>query len=138
MTDEQKQDAWLLIKEKDQYARPSSEYSVVDEMPDSVSSLKNSTIENLRAAGKSAAHATERAQAAKKKTALPPGAIKAELPSALEPELATLVDGPPTDPEEWIYEIKFDGYRMLTRIDGGESRSLPATEMTGRRNCLIW
>src|SRR6185312_8644456 len=27
---EEKQDAWLLIKEKDQYARPSSEYSVVD------------------------------------------------------------------------------------------------------------
>ena len=32
-TEEQRQEAWLLIKEKDQYARPSSEYSVVDEMP---------------------------------------------------------------------------------------------------------
>lgn len=32
-------------------------------------------------------------------------------------ELATLVDGPPERPEEWIYEIKFDGYRILARVD---------------------
>ncbi len=35
----EKQQPWLLIKEKDDYARPAAEFSVVDEMPDSVASL---------------------------------------------------------------------------------------------------
>src|SRR4051794_2335121 len=121
---EQKQDVWLLIKEKDEYARPSGEFSVVDEMADSVSSLKTPTTGGSRESqGEATTGApTERAQAAQKKTALPVNATKAELPSTLEPELATLVDAPPDDPEEWIWEIKFDGYRLLTRIDGGEVR----------------
>ncbi|MEO6561433.1 MAG: DNA ligase D [Nitrosospira sp.] len=51
---------------------------------------------------------------------LPGNAVKADLPPALQPQLATLVDGPPNDPAEWTYEIKFDGYRLLTRIDGGK------------------
>ena len=49
---------------------------------------------------------------------LPGNTIKADLPLTLQPQLATLVDGPPSDPAEWTYEIKFDGYRILTRIDG--------------------
>ena len=53
---------------------------------------------------------------------MPAGAVKAGLPLMLEPELATLVDGLPNDPAEWIYEIKLDGYRLLTRIDGKEIR----------------
>jgi bifunctional non-homologous end joining protein LigD len=50
---------------------------------------------------------------------LPGRAVKADLPSTLQPQLATLVNGPPNNPSEWLYEIKFDGYRILTRIDGG-------------------
>lgn len=46
----------------------------------------------------------------------PRGAVPAELPAALEPQLATLVDRP--RPGKWIYEIKFDGYRMLARVGG--------------------
>jgi bifunctional non-homologous end joining protein LigD len=47
----------------------------------------------------------------------PQGAVPAELPGALEPELATLVQKPPTA-GSWLYEIKFDGYRMLARVAG--------------------
>ena len=36
---EPRQDAWLLIKEKDEFARPAAEFSVTDEMPDSVAKL---------------------------------------------------------------------------------------------------
>ena len=36
-------------------------------------------------------------------------------------ELATLVDTPP-DGEEWIHEVKFDGYRLLGQISGGVAR----------------
>lgn len=38
------------------------------------------------------------------------------LPESLEPELATLVGKAP--PGDWLYEIKFDGYRMLARVGG--------------------
>jgi bifunctional non-homologous end joining protein LigD len=47
---------------------------------------------------------------------LPAAARPAELPASLEPELATLVDKPPAG--AWLYEIKFDGYRMLARVGG--------------------
>src|SRR5688500_18691427 len=47
----------------------------------------------------------------------PTGAVAFEdLPAALEPQLATLVGSPPSG--RWIYEIKFDGYRMLARVGG--------------------
>ncbi|HVE51863.1 MAG TPA: DNA ligase D [Ramlibacter sp.] len=46
--------------------------------------------------------------------------MPAELPASLEPELATLVDRPL--PGDWLYEIKFDGYRMLARVDGRDVR----------------
>jgi bifunctional non-homologous end joining protein LigD len=116
---EQKQDAWLLIKEKDIYARPSSEYSVVDEMPDSVSRLKALTLgESAELQGKDVNHTVdEETRVTKNKAALPSDAVKRKLPKSLEPELATLVDAPPGDPEEWVFEIKFDGYRLLARID---------------------
>ncbi len=41
-----------------------------------------------------------------------------ELPALIKPQLATLFEGLPPRPDEYIYEIKFDGYRMLTRIQG--------------------
>lgn len=46
----------------------------------------------------------------------PSGAEPADLPAALQPELATLVDRAPAG--AWVWEIKFDGYRMLARIEG--------------------
>ncbi|MBP0595581.1 DNA ligase D [Paraburkholderia sp. LEh10] len=44
------------------------------------------------------------------------GAVEANLPATLKPQLATLVDSAPAG-EDWLYEIKFDGYRVLARID---------------------
>ncbi|HVT37202.1 MAG TPA: DNA ligase D, partial [Nevskiaceae bacterium] len=40
----------------------------------------------------------------------------------LEPQLATLVDAAPGDEAGYVYEIKFDGYRVLASIDGGKAR----------------
>ncbi|MDU9027769.1 DNA ligase D [Pseudomonas mediterranea] len=45
---------------------------------------------------------------------------KERLPERLPPQLATPVEQPPSG--EWRYEVKFDGYRLLTRIEGGEVR----------------
>jgi bifunctional non-homologous end joining protein LigD len=47
----------------------------------------------------------------------------AELPPALEPELATLVDQAPTG-DDWLHEIKLDGYRILARLEGGRAQLL--------------
>ncbi|RMO89120.1 ATP-dependent DNA ligase [Pseudomonas syringae pv. philadelphi] len=65
--------------------------------------------------------ATGKAKAVKAKAATPKQATsKAAFPEAFSPQLATLVDAPPAG--EWLYEIKFDGYRMLTRIQHDEVR----------------
>ncbi|MEP7056729.1 MAG: DNA ligase D [Caldimonas sp.] len=45
------------------------------------------------------------------------------MPATLAPELATLVSSVP-EGDDWAYEIKFDGYRILARIDGTEVRML--------------
>jgi bifunctional non-homologous end joining protein LigD len=45
--------------------------------------------------------------------------LKPTLPTQYDPELATLVKVPPSG-EEWLHEIKFDGYRFGCRIDGGK------------------
>jgi len=103
---DEKQDAWLLLKERDQFVRPASEFSVVDEMPDSVAALPPPA---------GAAGPGETSGALE-------GAKRAALPAKIAPELATLVDGPPNTGDDWIYEIKFDGYRMLARVDAAGAR----------------
>jgi bifunctional non-homologous end joining protein LigD len=45
-------------------------------------------------------------------------AVKAAMPEKVKPMLATLVDEPFDDPE-WMYEIKWDGYRALSYISNG-------------------
>lgn len=46
-------------------------------------------------------------------------AKKAKFPEGIKPMLATLVDKPFDDPD-WVYEIKWDGYRALAFINNGE------------------
>lgn len=50
-----------------------------------------------------------------------PGAKKAKFPAGIEPQLATLVDDVPRG-AEWVHEIKYDGYRALCEVQGGEAR----------------
>ena len=95
----EKQAAWLLIKEKDSYARAAASYSVVDELPASVKALGPASRHNL-----------------------PAEALPSALPPSLAPQLATLVADAPPDAAEWLYEIKFDGYRMLVRNDAAGAR----------------
>jgi bifunctional non-homologous end joining protein LigD len=48
-------------------------------------------------------------------------AEKRDLPATIGPQLATLVDKPPTG-ADWLHEIKFDGYRIIARLDRGQVR----------------
>jgi bifunctional non-homologous end joining protein LigD len=97
---EEKQPPWLLIKEHDEFERPADEFNLVEEMPDSVKDLGAPTA--------STSEALPLANTGK----------KADLPEIFSPQLATLVDKPPTDLSDWLFELKFDGYRILARIEG--------------------
>jgi bifunctional non-homologous end joining protein LigD len=46
------------------------------------------------------------------------------LPDRIPPQLATLVDAPPNG-AGWVYEIKLDGYRILSRIERGDTWGRP-------------
>lgn len=47
-------------------------------------------------------------------------ATKAKFPETFKPMLATLVDKPFDDPD-WVYEIKWDGYRAIALLNGSEA-----------------
>ena len=66
------------------------------------------------------------------------GARKSKLPAFVRPQLATLVDSVPQG-DEWLHEIKFDGYRILCRIDNKRAKFLTreAQDWTGRFGALV-
>ena len=138
---EERGDPWLMIKEKDEFVRPASEFSVVDEAPDSV--MGAAAAARAKPAGKAPpakkivakAAAPEMAAAVDGIASAPPGktakrpkakaaaaphpsAKKAALPGTFAPQLATLVNAPPGDHADWRFEIKWDGYRLLARVEG--------------------
>lgn len=98
---DEKKEAWLLIKERDETARPADDYSVIDAQPDSVAKLETPPDKTPEKGGPH------------------PNAPTAALPAELKPQLATLVSAPPDYAlsRDWIYEVKFDGYRLLARVD---------------------
>jgi len=49
------------------------------------------------------------------------GAVKREMPAKLEPMLATLGSSPPAG-TDWLYEVKWDGYRALCFLEDGKVR----------------
>lgn len=86
------QEQWLLVKKDDEHADP--ERDIVAERPESV--LGSGTLAEVEAAG------TE------------------PVPERVAPMLCQLVDEPPAG-DQWLHELKLDGYRMLCRVDHGEA-----------------
>jgi bifunctional non-homologous end joining protein LigD len=115
-----KQEQWFLIKHQDGAAKPESDYDVVAAEPDSVLSDRTIVAKASKASRTAKPKTIKKpaAPAPKGKSAQLTGAHKAKLPEQLKPELATLVEKAPEG--EWSYEIKFDGYRIMARIDHGE------------------
>ena len=122
-----KQPPWLLIKDRDAEARPRP-YSVTDALPDSVGPSDQD--EDARAAPASppgaltppsnTACATPDAPDKAKRTLANPSPHAARLsalPIDLAPQLAQARSAPPEDAAAWQWEMKFDGYRLLARVD---------------------
>ena len=112
--DGEKQVAWLLIKEHDEHERPSLDYDITMALPDSVCTPGNEQVTPVKRAVTAVAKKVK-APATDQHAKLPAGAFKASLPVKLSPQLATLADAPP-EHGEWLYELKFDGYRLMARL----------------------
>ena len=132
-------DNWLLIKERDELAHDDSDHNAVDSELDSVASGRSmdeiaagskvwhsnrgkNGAKNGASAGNGAAKPKVTAKSASKPAATAKRSKKkpgAKLPAFVSPQLATLVDAPPSG-SEWLHEIKYDGYRAVTAIAGGE------------------
>jgi bifunctional non-homologous end joining protein LigD len=128
---------WLLFKARDDEARPEAEYDVTVARPESV-------ISGHRLPGEEAKpdKRTRRAEKSRhvsrvvKRSAqkLPPG--REPLPDFVQPQLATLVNEPPQG-EHFLSEIKFDGYRALSRIERISSKK-PRAVTLHTRNGNDW
>jgi bifunctional non-homologous end joining protein LigD len=95
------ENGWLLIKHKDDYA------SATDITKKDKSVLSKKTIEQMERRSDKVwknGHEEKLEKIGKGK--------KSKIPIGMKPMLATLVDEPFDDPE-WIYEVKWDGYRAL-------------------------
>jgi bifunctional non-homologous end joining protein LigD len=141
---------WLLIKHRDAEAKPLKKFDVVKREPLSVvsgrdmdeitadadrvwSSNRNGAKRKtkLSAAKKNTKAASRRKASKNGKLRLSPitardlaklsGAKKAKQPTKFKPQLATLVSKVPTG-DDWLHELKFDGYRALAFIEHGRIR----------------
>lgn len=102
---------WLLIKVKDKYARSEHEYDITQAKPNSVVSRRS--LQGI--AKKFQVDVPKSKDIQSKKKLNLSKAKKKVMPHSLYPELATLAEQPPTG-NEWLHEIKFDGYRLLCFI----------------------
>jgi bifunctional non-homologous end joining protein LigD len=102
---------WLLVKAKDEYAKPLKKYDVTIKEPDSVvtqQSIEEITNNYTKRWEKKAEVKVKANKNSLSKLDLP----TARFPAKILPELATLVSAPPAG-KNWLHEIKYDGYRLL-------------------------
>lgn len=148
---------WLLIKDRDLFARSESDAAVVDDSPDSV--LSGRSIEeiahgngpvwnsNARRSEKVAAIAPRpaEAQTAREPAGRARAGIRLDLnvprekfPGFVPPELAQQAAAAPGG-SGWIHEIKLDGYRIQVQIrrDARKKNSEPEIKLLTRKG-LDW
>jgi bifunctional non-homologous end joining protein LigD len=128
-----KRNNWLLIKHHDEYAKDGNGEAILKKDHSVASGRAMTAIE----AGTGAkprpfmrakafkADAVWNSKSRKDDEEKPEPVTKAKkisaLPRFVEPQLCRLVDQPPSG-AGWVHEVKFDGYRMQLRIDGGKAK----------------
>jgi bifunctional non-homologous end joining protein LigD len=121
-----KHDNWLLIKGDDSFADPDGT-AAVEKYMTSVSSKR--TMEKISKAGVVDEDAPNRSPSQKEPVKKKPR-VEAWVeppPEFVSMQLATLVRKPPAG-NDWIHEIKFDGYRIMSRLEEGEIRCITRGE----------
>lgn len=135
-------DNWLLIKEKDEFARHEEDPAIVEEAPNSA--VTGRTIDEIargngRVWNSSRASSPTTENAASKRESngsIQSASIKRQLqklssrlkalpeehfPGFIEPQLAQSAVSPPAG-DGWVYEVKLDGYRIQIHIRSATSR----------------
>lgn len=143
---------WLLIKRDDPWARDEEADDLLEgamaETPPNAPTAKRSNGHGTanktngsaakaagepagkKATGKAAKKATKKRAGTRKtaaridwakRAAALPGARPARRAEAVKPQLATLRESPPPG-EDWLHELKWDGYRMLADVVDGRAR----------------
>jgi bifunctional non-homologous end joining protein LigD len=123
-----KDNAWLLIKKKDDAAKPGwdieqyavsvktgrTQAEIAADLPAKTSAKKS--------VGKASAHKKTAIVARKKAVSvdvsLIPGAVRVSMPGFFAPMGASIADGMPRG-DNWMFEVKWDGVRGLIFIDNG-------------------
>ena len=109
MRGDEKRENWLLIKEKDDEALSNGAAGNFLEQ-------EATSISTRRSMDEIAVDVSP-----EEETKAPGKAISKLMADYPEVELATLVDAPP-EGEQWLHELKFDGYRLLAFLADGEVR----------------
>ncbi len=109
---------WLLIKERDDAARPGSDDAITEKQQKSVLSGRDMA---AIAKAKDRVWHSNRSEGVDERPdpSAIAGARKGRAGKAPTPQLATLVETVPAG-EKWLHEIKLDGYRMLAAIARGK------------------
>jgi bifunctional non-homologous end joining protein LigD len=108
----EKAETWLLIKARDEAARPPDAPDILDEAQTSVAS------------GRRLEEIAEGAAPRRRRSArIRAGGGAAGHPGFVKPALATLRDAAPAG-SRWLHEIKFDGYRLQAHLAGAAVRLL--------------
>jgi bifunctional non-homologous end joining protein LigD len=148
---DEKADNWLFFKERDDQARDGADAAVTALLPDSAKTgrsveqiaaaadsvwhsagppdadadggkvARRAREPRRGGAGGSARRAGGARAEGRPDPAAIPGARPAPLPGRVEPQLATLASEAPRG-DGWLHEIKFDGYRVVCRLDDGVPR----------------
>src|SRR5262245_4942058 len=123
--------AWLLLKEKDEHVRPATEFDIVSARPESVVTgrgLAEVAAERDRLWHSKVVHPGGRVDPggpAEGEGGEPlrladlQGAVRGVMPRTQPLALAMVVEAPP-EGDDWLHEIKHDGYRIVARLDEGE------------------
>jgi bifunctional non-homologous end joining protein LigD len=121
--EKEKRDNWLLIKEQDEYARHAPaigkwQRSVTSDrsMAEIAKSSRNVWTSSRSEKARAKMEAGLEAKAKPGRAASPALEKAGNPPPFAPPQLATLYEGVPEG--EWIFENKFDGYRMLAPVAG--------------------
>jgi bifunctional non-homologous end joining protein LigD len=111
--DSGKRENWLLIKHRDRYATETD--GLTEKFTTSVETGRD--LEGIAKGLKSRKKATRKEPTSKVWT----NGKAVALPDFRPPQLATLVDEIPAG-DQWLFEMKYDGYRCLAAIAGEEVR----------------
>lgn len=116
-----KRENWLLVKENDTEARKNgANEKFLNDLASSVKTGRSmDEIAEGQASASKAAFKTKAVKASKTHKGKQSGnELKRLMQQYPDVQLATLVDEPPQG-EDWLHEIKFDGYRLLGFVSGG-------------------